>query len=140
MLLALTHQRHDSIITNIENACMNAETSKKVWTKLGKGLRPLSGKIVRIIKSIHSLVSSGRHFQLCLRATLHKMGFTPSFCNENLWVLKEADGSLVHILVHVDDVLISSKRSLKCLEMLKQVYDIKTNHNFTRWLSIGIMW
>ena len=88
---------------------LNVEISKKVYTKFGDGFESLSRKKVCIIKSIYRLVSLGYYFQLYLRATLCEIGFTRSFYNENLWVLKKDNRTLTCISIYVDDVLISLK-------------------------------
>ena len=43
MLLASIHQKHEVIIVDVENACLNADTSEKVWTKLVAGFGAISG-------------------------------------------------------------------------------------------------
>ena len=46
---------------------------------------------------------------------------------------------LVHISMYVDDVLISLKIPFKYLDMLKKIWNIKTNLNLTRYLGIDIL-
>ena len=84
LLLASIHQQHEVIIVDFENACLNAETSEKVWTNVGEVFGALPGKIVRILKALHGLVSSGRCFQMHLRSTLRSMIFEPSSHDDNL--------------------------------------------------------
>ena len=96
----------------------------------------MSGLIVRIIKDFHGLVSSERCFQMHLRSTLRAMGFEPSLHDDNLWVLKDDDDSLIYISVYVDDLMISGKQPWVCLEKLKLVCNIKTDTNLARNLGI----
>ena len=62
LFLASMRQQHKLIIADVENACLNAEISENVWTKIRAGFGALSRNIVRIIKALHDLVSSGRCF------------------------------------------------------------------------------
>ena len=84
ILLAAMHQRYDILIANIENVCLNTETTEKVCTKLGKGFGELGCKIVRIIRVIYRFFSSSRCFWTHLRSTLRSLGFTPLMCDKNL--------------------------------------------------------
>ena len=95
---------------DIENAYLNAETSEKVYTRLGEGFGRLSNMLVRIIKSLYGLAGSGRSFQLHLRSTLRAIGFESSLHDENLWVLKEEDGSLMYISTFTDDLMMAGRR------------------------------
>ena len=47
------------LITKLEYAYLNRETSKKVWTKLSIKFSVLSGVAVYIIKTINSLARLG---------------------------------------------------------------------------------
>ena len=123
----------------MENAYLNTKTAEKVWTKSGKGFRILSGVTVRIIRSLNSLISSIRSFQLHIRSTLWEIGFIPLLHDKNLWVLRKYDGSLVCISVYVDNVLISLVVPFWYLDMLKKVHTLKTDMNLTRYLEIDIL-
>ena len=73
-----------------------------------------------------------------LRSTLRSMGFEPSLCDDNLWVLKDERDSLICISVCVDDLMISGKQPWVCLEKLKLVCSIKTDANLTRCLGMDL--
>ena len=60
------------------------------------------------------------------------MGFAPTLCNKNLWILKEETNSLVYISIYVDGVLISIISLCKYLDMLKIAYNLKIDKNLTQ--------
>ena len=83
MLVDSMYQKDSLIIADMENVYSNTERAEKVQTRLEKGFGPLSRMIVRILQSVHGLVSSARSFQLHLKATLYDIGFSPSLYDEN---------------------------------------------------------
>ena len=139
LLLAAIHQKKDLIVADIENAYLNAETTEKVYTKLGDGFGIFSNRVVRIVRALHGLVSLGRCFQGHLRSALRNFGIRPSMCNENLWILQEKDGSLTCISAFVDNLMICSNHIPQHLTQLKSICSMKVDTNLICYLGMDLV-
>jgi hypothetical protein len=94
--------------TDIGNACLEAETSEKVFIVAGPEFGELEGHTLIIFKASHGLRSSGlrwsEKFSLCLR----DMAFSPSLAHACVWMRRVGD-HCEHVAVYVDDLAIASK-------------------------------
>ena len=66
-----------------------------------------------IVKALYGLKSSGLRWHEQFSDVLHKMGFTPSKAECDIWMRDQGD-YYEYIAVYVDDLLIASKKPFSC--------------------------
>ena len=73
-----------TMVGDIGNAYLEAFTKEKVYFIAGKEFGPLEGHILKIVKALFGLQTSGARFHEKLADTLRNMGFTPSLADPDL--------------------------------------------------------
>jgi len=111
-----------TMVGDIGNAYLEAYTKEKVYFIAGKEFGPLEGHLLKIVKALYGLRTSGARFHEKLADTLRNMGFTPSLADPDLWI-REAGDCYEYICVYVDDLMAIMKDPQKFFDTLKEKYN-----------------
>ena len=122
---------------DVTNAYINADTAEKVWCVAGPEFGHQAGVVMKIVKALYGLSSSGACWSRELSDTLHKMGFTSSKADANVWMrpavrkVKDSNGNEIeheyyeYLLVYVDDLLLVSHNPTPTFTAVMEHYDLK---------------
>jgi len=96
------------IKADIEAAYLNAPVLEDIYLEIPQGLsghlqQDLSGKCLKLKKSLYGLKQSARNWYECLTEWLREQKFTPSDADPCLFINEEIDAK---VLIYVDDTLI----------------------------------
>jgi hypothetical protein len=94
--------------TDIGNAYLKAYTAKKLMIAGGPEFRELEGHILIISKALYQLRTSGLCCHDRFLECLHKMRFTPSKAEPDIWMWCNGD-YYEYIVVYVDNLVKASK-------------------------------
>ena len=111
-----------TMVGDIGNAYLEAFTKEKVYFIAGKEFGPLEEHILKIVKALYGLQTSGARFHEKLADTLRNMGFTPSLADPDLWI-REVEDCYEYICVYVDDLMAIMKDPQKFFDPLKEKYN-----------------
>ncbi|CAB1099792.1 unnamed protein product [Ectocarpus sp. CCAP 1310/34] len=89
----------------IEQAFVQSELDHEVFMKLPPGCKSMTGKVVRIDKSLYGLRQASRTFHKRLVSDLNCMGFEQSLSDPCVLRFVMGDEVLGMIAIHVDDIL-----------------------------------
>lgn len=118
---------------DVENAYINADTVEKIWCVAGAEFNHLSGTVMKIVKALYGLASSGACWSRELSECLHNMGFESSKADPNVWLRKAArkgkDGTTEeyyeYMLVYVDDLLLVTDNPKPTFDAIMKRYSLK---------------
>ena len=129
-LLVTTLNDLNVLAADIQNAYLNAPTSKKVHTI--SGLEFGASNVSRPIKIIHvlyGLKSSGAHWQDHMAASLRDTGFVSCKADPDVWMKAAAklngDKYWAYVLCYVNDLLIVSHKPQEVMDFLSSKYTLK---------------
>ena len=125
----------DVLSGDIQNAYLTAETSEKLWTKLGDEFGPAKkGRIAIVVRALYGLKGSGKAFRDHLAKHLRAMKFKSCRADPDIWMRAavKQDGTEYweYIITYVDDVC-------ACSMDPKAIFD-SLAHNFT-WKPGSVM-
>ena len=109
---------------DIGNAYLEAYTKEKVYIVAGPEFEELEGHVMKIVKALYGLRSSGARFHDCLADTLKDLGFMQCKADPDLW-LKDAGDCYEYICVYVDDLLTVMKDGDTFFQTLINDYNYK---------------
>jgi hypothetical protein len=110
--------------TDIGNAYLEAETSKKVFIIAGPGFGELEGHTLVIFKALYGLRSSGLRWSEKFSLCLQDMGFFPSLADPCIW-MRPVDNHYKYIAVYVDNLAIASKCPADIIRALTEDYKFR---------------
>ena len=117
---------------DVTNAYINADTVEKIWCVAGPEFGPKAGCVMKIVKALYGLASSGACWSRELSDTLHNMGFRSTKADANVWMrpcVRNVDGEEVeyyeYLLVYVDDLLLVTHKPKDTFEKIMEFYDLK---------------
>ena len=116
------------IATDIGKAYLHGTTREKVFIMAGPEFGELKGHYLIIVKSLYGLKTSGARWHEKLSETLRQAGFSPSFCDSDIWIRPNKNLS-DYIVVYVDDILVISRDAKTILSSIAKIYPIK-GHSF----------
>ncbi|XP_074271215.1 uncharacterized protein LOC141595141 [Silene latifolia] len=109
---------------DINNAFLHGDLDEKVYMRLPQGFQAkTTGKVCRLLKSLHGLKQASRNWFAKLTDALRGYGFTQSLADYSLLTMNKS-GIFLGLLVYVDDMIIVSNNS-KASDNLKQFLDAK---------------
>ena len=113
----------DIVACDVGNAYLNAPCRKKIWFVAGPEFGSRQGTVVKVVRALYGLKSSGASWRAIMNTSILEMGFTSSIADPDVYLRPNAkpDGSKYYeyILVYVDDVLIVSHSPNTHLERIK---------------------
>ena len=118
----------DIMACDIGNAYLNAPCREKIWFVAGPEFGSKQGQVVKVVRALYGLKSSGASWRNMLQETIQtEMGFTPTQADPDVYRRRSAkpDGFEYWelLLVYVDDILIISHEPKVHLNRLNQFYE-----------------
>jgi len=110
--------------TDVGNAYLESYTKEKIVFQAGPEFGELQGHLLKIVKALYGLISSGKCWHDRLFDVLSDMGFTPSKAESDIWMRAQGD-HYEYIAVYVDDLAIASKDPGKIIDFLTKVKAFK---------------
>ena len=118
----------DVIACDVGNAYLNAPCREKVWFVAGPEFGSRQGTVVKVVRALYGLKSSGASWRAMLNSTITEMGFDPTIADPDVYRRANAkdDGFKYYeyILVYVDDLLIISHSPNTHLERIQATYEL----------------
>ena len=116
---------------DVGNAYLNAPCREKVWFVAGPEFGSRQGMVVKVVRALYGLKSSGASWRAMFNTSLLEMGFEPTVADPDVYRRANAkeDGFKYYeyILVYVDDVLIVSHSPKQHLERIQATYELNPN-------------
>ncbi|CAB1112906.1 unnamed protein product [Ectocarpus sp. CCAP 1310/34] len=97
---------------DIEQAFVQSELDYEVFMKLPPGCGSMSGKVVRLNKSLYGLKQASRTFYKRLVSELKRIGFEQSMSDPCVLRFMMGDEVVGMVAIHVDDILYAGTKSL----------------------------
>ena len=118
----------DIMACDVGNAYLNAPCREKVWFVAGPEFGSREGTVVKVIRALYGLKSSGAAWRAMFNATVLEMGFVPTIADPDVYRKPSAKENgfkyYEYILVYVDDVLIISHNTATHLESIQAQYEL----------------
>ena len=113
---------------DIGNAYLNAPCREKVWFVAGPEFGSRQGTVIKVVRALYGLKSSGASMRAMFNDSIQNMGFKPSIADPDVYLREFAkpDGFKYYeyILVYVDDVLIISHAPEEHLKVIEATYEL----------------
>ncbi|KAJ9526423.1 hypothetical protein QJQ45_009890 [Haematococcus lacustris] len=84
------------------------EADPLIYVEQREGYEVGSGQVCQLLKTVYGLKQAPRAWYLCLRKQLELIGFHASAADPSLFSMRSSNGSMVHMLVYVDDCILAS--------------------------------
>ena len=118
----------DVMACDVGNAYLNAPCREKVWFIAGPEFGSRQGTVVKVVRALYGLKSSGASWRAMFNNTIRDMGFESTIADPDAYrrAFAKPDGFKYYeyILVYVDDVLIISHDPQVHLERIKATYEL----------------
>jgi hypothetical protein len=119
------------IACDVGNAYLNAPCREKVWFVTGPGIGLQQGMVVKIVRALYGLKSSGASWRAMFNTSILEMGFEPIIADPDAYRRESAkpDGFKYYeyLLVYVDDVFFISHTPPVHLERIKATHKLNPN-------------
>ena len=119
----------DALCADLQNAYLNAPTSKKNWYEAGLGFGSNSGLSALIFSAVYGLKSSGARWRDNMAATLRAGGFQRCLADPDVWMKPRVNPNgekyWKYELRYVDDILVISHDPQLTMEMLSDMCTLK---------------
>ncbi|KAJ9511986.1 hypothetical protein QJQ45_004425 [Haematococcus lacustris] len=96
---------------DFKTAFLNSELTEAdplIYVEQPEGYEVGSGQVCQLLKTVYGLKQAPRAWYLCLRKQLELIGFHASAADPSLFSMRSSNGSMVHMLVYVDDCILAS--------------------------------
>jgi hypothetical protein len=118
----------DIVACDVGNAYLNAPCREKIWFVAGPEFGSRQGTVIKIVRALYGLKSSGAAWRAMFNTSIIEMGFIPTVADPDVYRRPNAkeDGFKYYeyILVYVDDVLIVSHSPNTHLERIQANYEL----------------
>ena len=118
----------DIMACDVGNAYLNAPCREKVWFVAGPEFGSRQGTVIKVVRALYGLKSSGASWRAMFNNSIREMGFIPSVADPDVYrrAFAKPDGFKYYeyILVYVDDVLIISHAPKEHLKVIKAMYEL----------------
>jgi hypothetical protein len=118
----------DIMACDIGNAYLNAPCRERVWFVAGPEFGSRQGTVVKVVRALYGLKSSGASWRSMFNTTIRDMGFEPTVADPDVYRRAFAKPSgfkyYEYILVYVDDVLIISHEPTAHLKTIQAMYEL----------------
>ena len=118
----------DILACDIGNAYLNAPCRERVWFVAGPEFGSRQGTVIKIVRALYGLKSSGASWRAMFNNSIQDMGFQPSIADPDVYLRAFAKPNgykyYEYILVYVDDVLIVSHAPEEHLKIIQANYEL----------------
>ncbi|KAI2490038.1 Reverse transcriptase (RNA-dependent DNA polymerase) [Fragilaria crotonensis] len=118
----------DIMACDIGNAYLNAPCREKIWFVAGPEFGSRQGTVIKVVRALYGLKSSGASWRAMFNDSIQNMGFKPSIADPDVYLraFAKPDGFKYYeyILVYVDDVLIISHAPEEHLKVIEATYEL----------------
>ncbi|KAI2499224.1 Reverse transcriptase (RNA-dependent DNA polymerase) [Fragilaria crotonensis] len=119
----------DITACDVGNAYLNAPCREKIWFVAGPEFGSRQGTVIKVVRALYGLKSSGAAWRSMFNSTILEMGFAPTIADPDVYRRRanaKPDGFKYYeyILVYVDDVLIISHDTDSHLKRIQASYDL----------------
>ena len=97
---------------DVEQAFVQSELDSEVYMRLPSGCGFMSGKVVRLNKSLYGLKQASRQWHQLLASTLKRFGFEQCLADPCVMRLMMCGEVAAMVVMHVDDILFGGARSV----------------------------
>ena len=115
---------------DIDQAFVRADLPEDVYMRLPEWCRSLSGKVVKLSKSLHGLRQASRQLYALLKKCLLALGCVQCLADSCVSRLVEGGKVVMHLVVHVDIFAMGKKE--KCVSSVR-ISDV--SFQSSRWAS-----
>jgi hypothetical protein len=119
----------DVMSCDIGNAYLNAPCREKIWCKAGTEFGSDKGKVLKVVRALYGLKSSGASWRAMFAQTLSDLGYVSSKADPDLWLKPKTkpngDEYYSYVLVYVDDVMHFDHEPNIFMSQLEEVYRLK---------------
>jgi len=126
-LLAALNQL-EVMACDIGNAYLNAPCREKIWFVAGTEFGSRQGTVIKIVRALYGLKTSGASWRAMFNNSIQDMGFKPSIADPDVYLRAFAKPNgfkyYEYILVYVDDVLIISHAPKDHLKVIQATYEL----------------
>ena len=131
-LLAALACEHDLELCHfdIDQAFVRADLAEDVYMRLPEGCGSLSGKVVKLSKSLYGLRQASRQWYALLKKCLLALGFVQCLADSCVRLV-EGGKVVMHLVVHVDDILPWERRK----GVISSVRISDVSFQSSRWAS-----
>ena len=116
------------IACDVGNAYLNAPCREKVWFVAGPEFGSRQGSVVKVVRALYGLKSSGAAWREMFNATVLEMGFASTIADPDVYRKAHAKDNgfkyYEYLLVYVDDVLIISHDPNRHLKSIQAQYEL----------------
>jgi hypothetical protein len=121
----------DITACDVGNAYLNAPCREKIWFVAGPEFGSRQGTVIKVVRALYGLKSSGAAWRSMFNSTILEMGFDATVADPDVYRRANAkpDGSRYYeyLLVYVDDVLIILHDTNSHLKRIQASYDLNPN-------------
>ena len=114
---------------DIGNAYLNAPCREKIWCIAGTEFGSDKGKVLKVVRALYGLKSSGASWRAMFANTLADLGYTSSKADPDLWIKPKTkhngDEYYSMVLVYVDDVMHFDHEPHIFMQELESLYRLK---------------
>ncbi|KAI2489323.1 Reverse transcriptase (RNA-dependent DNA polymerase) [Fragilaria crotonensis] len=118
----------DITACDVGNAYLNAPCREKIWFVAGPEFGSRQGTVIKVVRALYGLKSSGAAWRSMFNSTILEMGFVPTVADPDVYrranVKPDGFKYYEYILVYVDDVLIISHDTDTHLKRIQASYDL----------------
>lgn len=118
----------DVIACDVGNAYLNAPCREKIWFVAGPEFGSRQGTVIKIVRALYGLKSSGASWRSMLNSSILEIGFEATVADPDVYRKANAKGNgfkyYEYILVYVDDILIISHSPTTHLERIQANYEL----------------
>jgi hypothetical protein len=119
----------DVMSCDIGNAYLNAPCREKIWCKAGTEFGSDKGKVMKIVRALYGLKSSGASWRAMFAQTLSDLDYVSSKADPDLWLKAKTkpngDEYYSYVLVYVDDVMHFDHEPHIFMSQLEGIYRLK---------------
>ena len=115
---------------DIENAYLEAFTDEKLYIVAGPEFQELEGYILRFLKALYGLKSSGKRWAEVIHGILRDIKILPSKADPYIWLRKACNlRCYEYIAVYVDNLCIAPESPSAIIQIFKSKYHLKVKRD-----------
>jgi hypothetical protein len=112
------------MVGDISSAYLEAYTQEKVCFRAGPEFGPLAGHLLKIVRALYGLRTSGARWHDRLADVLLEKGYFQCKADPDLWI-KDCGTYYSYVLVYVDDIMYIGKEPQQFFDSLTDIYGFK---------------